>query len=610
MIPRRPSSASAAASAALAVAGELDHLGAGARAAPRPARRSAPGATNTRAAPRRSSATSAESSGRRARGVEDDPGGLADVAPVVDVARGEQRVVGERGADPDRDRVGLGAPAVHERAALRAGDPPRVAARGRGEAVEAERRLQRHQRPAGAGVLAKRLVQQPRGGRLGAVGEARPRRPRRAGCPGRGPLAFSLGSSEPITTRAIPAARIASVQGGWRPWWAQGSSVTYIVAPAGSWPRARQSASAATSACDAAELGVEALADRPRRRATSTAPTSGFGLTRPRPPSASSSARRRWARSSVCGDVSSCLIDWSVNRLYWSVNWPSDRLATVACRGDEQRRPRRAASGARRACSRSGSASPGVLTYVYFALASHNLDSAAYGEIVVLWSAVFVTISVLHRPVEQLLSRSDRRAPAPAGEPIGAAAADRGDGSSSASRSPSRVVALALREPAPGRPALRQRRPSTGSTSARCSPSRASFFARGFLAGERRFSLLRRAADRRVGLAHARSRSRSRSGSPPARTRSPLGIVAAPLFSLIVVPLAFGRRAVAGARRRRAAPPAPAGQPTRTLAARRRASPPRCSLIMLSEQIFLNAGPLLRQRRARAPPRPASSSTC
>ena len=35
--------------------------------------------------------------------------------------------------------------------------------------------------------------------------------------PGPRPEAFSLGSSEAITTRAIPASRIASVQGGWRP---------------------------------------------------------------------------------------------------------------------------------------------------------------------------------------------------------------------------------------------------------------------------------------------------------------------------------------------------------------------------------------------------------
>src|SRR5688500_17962973 len=62
----------------------------------------------------------------------------------------------------------------------------------------------------------------------------------------------------------------------------------------------------------------------------------------------------------------------------------------------------------------------GALTYLFFSLASHNLDATEYGEIVVLWSAVFVTISVAYRPVEQLLSRTlaDRIA---RGEDIGPA---------------------------------------------------------------------------------------------------------------------------------------------------------------------------------------------
>ena len=40
------------------------------------------------------------------------------------------------------------------------------------------------------------------------------------------PDAFSVGSSEPTTTRPIPASTIASVQGGVRPRWQQGSSET------------------------------------------------------------------------------------------------------------------------------------------------------------------------------------------------------------------------------------------------------------------------------------------------------------------------------------------------------------------------------------------------
>src|SRR3954449_11266617 len=53
-----------------------------------------------------------------------------------------------------------------------------------------------------------------------------------------------------------------------------------------------------------------------------------------------------------------------------------------------------------------GIGSAGLLTYVYFSLASHNLDRTAYGEVVVLWSGVFITVPVLFRPVEQLLSRT------------------------------------------------------------------------------------------------------------------------------------------------------------------------------------------------------------
>jgi len=48
----------------------------------------------------------------------------------------------------------------------------------------------------------------------------------------------------------------------------------------------------------------------------------------------------------------------------------------------------------------------GLLTYAFFALASHALDRAEYGRIVVLWSVMFIAISVLLRPVEQLLSRT------------------------------------------------------------------------------------------------------------------------------------------------------------------------------------------------------------
>ena len=150
---------------------------------------------------------------------------------AVGRARRQQRVVGERRADADADGVDLAAPAVHEAAALLAGDPLRVAGLGRDLAVEAHRGLEDDVRAAGARVLAERLVQQARARATRRRRRSRPRRPRRAGCRARGRTPCRVGSSEATTTRLMPALTIASVQGGVRPWWQQGSSVTYIVAP-------------------------------------------------------------------------------------------------------------------------------------------------------------------------------------------------------------------------------------------------------------------------------------------------------------------------------------------------------------------------------------------
>jgi O-antigen/teichoic acid export membrane protein len=48
----------------------------------------------------------------------------------------------------------------------------------------------------------------------------------------------------------------------------------------------------------------------------------------------------------------------------------------------------------------------GALTYLFFGVASHALGADAYGRIVVLWAVVFITISTVFRPVEQLLART------------------------------------------------------------------------------------------------------------------------------------------------------------------------------------------------------------
>ena len=59
-----------------------------------------------------------------------------------------------------------------------------------------------------------------------------------------------------------------------------------------------------------------------------------------------------------------------------------------------------------------GIASTGVLSFLYLALASRELSPSDYGRISLLWSITFVILSVIYRPIEQLLSRTiaDRRA--------------------------------------------------------------------------------------------------------------------------------------------------------------------------------------------------------
>jgi O-antigen/teichoic acid export membrane protein len=232
-----------------------------------------------------------------------------------------------------------------------------------------------------------------------------------------------------------------------------------------------------------------------------------------------------------------------------------------------------------------GVGAAGLLTYLYFSLASHILDKVAYGEIVVLWSAVFVTISVLFRPVEQLLSRTiaERQAHGqPIGQPMRVAATIQ-----LAVAVAFAVAALALRTP------LEDHLLSGNQTLywilvAAVLAFGASFFARGFLAGSRRFALygalLLAESTARFSFALAVA-----VGIADGQTAVALGIIAAPLLSLAVVPLAFAARA---GTRSRAAPAAAQGQGRFTLAAGGGFAA-AVLVIMVSEQTLLNAGPLL-----------------
>ena len=231
----------------------------------------------------------------------------------------------------------------------------------------------------------------------------------------------------------------------------------------------------------------------------------------------------------------------------------------------------------------------GVITYLYFAIASHILSKSDYGEIAILWSAVFITVSTLYRPIDQLLSRhiSERRQ---LGQPI---------------REPMRVAAkiqlalgVAFAVLALAFRGLLQDHLLKGNETlywiyfSAVLGYAASYFARGFLAGNRRFGLFALlilaesifrttfAVIVAIGLFHGQS-------------VVALGIVAAPCLSLIVVPLAFARRAQA-----QAPPPEPdpesgdGAAPEFTLSHGTRFAA-AVLLIMFSEQTFLNAGPLL-----------------
>ena len=91
------------------------------------------------------------------------------------------------------------------------------------------------------------------------------------------PETSGLGSSAGIWTRRIPARMIASVQGGVLPKWLQGSSDTYISAPAQALPAA---ARASISAWQEPQGPVPPVA-MTAPSFTMTAPTGGFGEVRP-----------------------------------------------------------------------------------------------------------------------------------------------------------------------------------------------------------------------------------------------------------------------------------------------------------------------------------------
>jgi O-antigen/teichoic acid export membrane protein len=183
-----------------------------------------------------------------------------------------------------------------------------------------------------------------------------------------------------------------------------------------------------------------------------------------------------------------------------------------------------------------GIASTGLLTFAYFSIASHVLGEQPAKRIDLLWSVMFVIISVIYRPIEQLLSRTiaERRARGHAEHTM---------------RVPMLIqatfalifliVALALHDTLIDDVFEHEESLYLVLVVGTLAYA-ASYFARGWLAGHERFGLF-------GGLVLMESVSRVcfalavAIGIASGQTAVALGIAAAPFVSLVVVPVAFAR---------------------------------------------------------------------
>jgi O-antigen/teichoic acid export membrane protein len=184
-----------------------------------------------------------------------------------------------------------------------------------------------------------------------------------------------------------------------------------------------------------------------------------------------------------------------------------------------------------------GIASTGLLTFAYFSIASHVLGEVSTKRIDLLWSVMFVIISVIYRPIEQLLSRTiaDRRARGHAEHPL---------------RIPITiqlsfalvflVIALALHDELVSH-VFDHYHALYDVLVVGTLAYAASYFARGWLAGHEYFALygalVLMESVSRISFAIAVAL-----GLASGQTAVALGIAAAPFVSLVVVPAAFARR--------------------------------------------------------------------
>jgi O-antigen/teichoic acid export membrane protein len=248
-----------------------------------------------------------------------------------------------------------------------------------------------------------------------------------------------------------------------------------------------------------------------------------------------------------------------------------------------------------------GIASTGIFTFLYLATASHVLDPASYSRISLCWAIMFVILSVIYRPVEQLLSRTiaDRRARGLHGHPL---------------RIPAIiqfgfavvfvVVALGLRHEI-------EQGMFDGSGAlywilvVGVLAYSASYFARGWLAGHERFALY-------GGLVFLESTSRFlfalavAVGIGSGQGVVGLGMAVAPFASLCVIPFAFSRlrikapRGVPAADAAREGPAHAEIEEAATDLSMRRGAGFAISVvgIMLAEQTLMNAGVLIVAAKA------------
>jgi O-antigen/teichoic acid export membrane protein len=243
-----------------------------------------------------------------------------------------------------------------------------------------------------------------------------------------------------------------------------------------------------------------------------------------------------------------------------------------------------------------GIASTGVFTFLYLAFASHVLNPADYSSISLCWAIMFVILSVIYRPIEQLLSRTiaDRRARGLHGHPL---------------RVPASIqigfallflaVALALR-PEIEKDMFNGSRALYWILVVGVLAYAASYFARGWLAGHERFDLY-------GGLVFLESTSRFifplavAIGIGAGVAAVGLGMAVAPFVSLAVMPFAFSHiraRAPAGVEVADAAREGPAHaqleEAATDLSLRRGAGFAVAVVgIMFAEQTLMNGGVLI-----------------